>query len=308
MTKRRKDSFGFDTTLPVVTSRIIDAHEAIKATEPDRIDFQHAVLCQVGMPRRKQPERTFQRVSGTASILLQAGSLWNGKAWIEQPLPYGVKPRLAMIHVSSEAVRTQSHVVDIGGSTHDFLKRLGMDTSGRGYALFKSQMNALAACQLTLGYSLGEKAVTVDSKPFKRFEAWLNPTDQQATLWPGELELTEDFYDTLTAHAVPLDYRAIGALKHSALTLDVYSWLSHRLHRISPKTGTRVSWSNMHGQFGQEYQNPKDFKRKFKEALRQVVTAYPDAKIESVDGGLILKNSPPPISKTMVQTKRLKQF
>lgn len=306
MAKRRKDSFGFGTTLPSITSRILDANEAIKDKVPDRIDFQHAVLCQVGMPRSKQPKRTFQRVSGSASILLEAGVLWNGTKWLEQPLPYGVRPRLAMIHVSSEAVRTQSSVVDIGGSTHEFLKRLGMDTSGRGYALFKTQMNALASCRLTLGYASGETAVTIDAKPFKRFEAWLNPTDKQSTLWPGELELTDDFYETLTAHAVPLDYRAIGSLKHSALALDVYSWLAHRLHRISPKSGARVSWANMQEQFGQEYKNQKDFTREFKKALRQALGAYPDAKIETVDGGLILQHSPSPIRKTQVLTKRRK--
>jgi hypothetical protein len=298
---KRKDSFGLGVTLPPVTSRIIDASEAIQKTEPDRIDFQHAVLCQVGMPRRKQAERSFQRVSGTASILLEAGKLWDGRSWKEQPLPYGVRPRLAMIHVSSEAVRTQSRVVDIGNSTHDLLKRLGVSTSGRGYALFRSQMNALAVCRLSLGYTIGEHAVTVDAKPFKRFEAWLSPTGQQSAMWPGELELTEEFYDTLTAHAVPLDYRAIAALKHSSLALDVYSWLAHRLHRVSPKAGTRVSWANMHDQFGQEYLSQKDFKREFKKALRQALAAYPTARIASVDGGLILNNSPTPISKTSVQ-------
>ncbi len=304
MVKRRKDSLGFGILLPPVTSRILDASEAIQEAEPDRIDFQHAVLCQVGMPRRKQAERTFQRVSGTASILLEAGKLWDGKKWREQPLPYGVRPRLAMVHVSSEAVRNQSRTVDIGNSTRDFLKRLGVDTSGRGYTLFRSQMNALAACRLSLGYAIGDRAVTVDARPFKRFEAWLSPTGKQAALWPGELELSEEFYDTLTAHAVPLDYRAIGALKHSALALDVYSWLAHRLHRVKPGAGARVSWANMKDQFGQEYRDQKNFKREFKKALRQVLAAYPTACIASVDGGLMLKHSPTPISKTIMQIKR----
>lgn len=32
-----------------------------------------------------------------------------------------------------------------------------------------------------------------------------------------------DFFDTLINHAVPLDYRALGALKHSAIALDIYT-------------------------------------------------------------------------------------
>jgi len=302
---KRKDSFGFGSLLPPVTSRILDASEAIQSDEPDRIDFQHSVLCQVGMPRRKQDERMFQRVSGSASILLEAGKLWDGKTWRDQPLPYGVRPRLAMIHVSSEAVRTQSRTVDIGNSTHDFLKRLGVATSGRGYALFRTQMNALAACRLTLGYSVSGQAVTIDAKPFRRFEAWLSPSDRQTSLWPGELELSEEFYTTLTSHAVPLDYRAIAALKHSALALDIYSWLAHRLHRTS-KAGVRVSWANMKDQFGQEYRELRDFKREFKKALRQVWGAYPDARLEEIDGGLVLHQSPPPIRKSQISVKTIK--
>ena len=77
------------------------------------------------------------------------------------------------------------------------------------------------------------KVVTVDAKPIKRFEAWLQHDSSQKTLWPGVLELSPEFFETLTHHAVPLDYRAIAALKHSALALDVYTWLAHRLCRIN---------------------------------------------------------------------------
>jgi hypothetical protein len=300
MADNRQDSFGFDTTLPKLTSRLLDAHDDILGDSPANISFQHAVLCQVGLPRSKQPDRTFQRTSGSASLLLEAGQLWDGKQWREQQLPYGTRPRLALIHVVSEAVRTRSKHIDVGNTTHQFLKQLGMDTSGRGYAVFKNQMTALAACRLTLGYAIGDMAATVDAKPFKRFEGWLHPTDQQAVMWPGEIELSDAFFDTLTRHAVPLDPRAIRALSHSSLALDTYTWLAHRLHRVSQPTGTRLSWGNLQGQFGQEVADVKNFKRLFKKALRQVLTVYPDARIEDVDGGLILRPSPPPIRKVRV--------
>jgi hypothetical protein len=162
-------------------------------------------------------------------------------------------------------------------------------------------MSALAVCRLTLGMANDETAITVDAKPFHRFEAWLHSTGQQGTMWPGELELSQEFYDTLIQHAVPLDDRAVAALKHSAMALDVYTWLAHRLHRVKRKGGDKVSWRNMRDQFGQEYAQTKDFKRTFQVALRQVLSVYPDAKIEPVTGGLLLKSSPPPIRKRLVQ-------
>ena len=58
-----------------------------------------------------------------------------------------------------------------------------------------------------------------------------------------------------------------------------------------------LSWENLRDQFGQEYKNSKDFKREFRDVLRKVWLVYPDARIEDVPGGILLRESPPPISK-----------
>jgi len=79
----------------------------------------------------------------------------------------GTRPRLALVHVSSEAVRSQSAVVDLGGSVRNFLIRLGVDTGGREYATFAHQMRALSACRMSLGFG----TETIDAKPIERFNA-----------------------------------------------------------------------------------------------------------------------------------------
>lgn len=276
--------------------RLLDARERILTSSPDRTDFLHTVMCQVGMPRRMTETRTFERQCGNVSVLLEAGKLWNGKEWVQQPLPYGTTPRLVMVHLSSEAIRTQSRKVEIGDSTKQFLMALGMQPSGGergGYTVFRKQMEALAACRLTIGMKADGKVVTVDAKPIRRFEAWLQHDGSQQTLWPGTLELSQEFYETLTKHAVPLDYRALSALKHSALALDIYTWLAHRLCRIDKSEGVKLSWENLRDQFGQEYHSAKNFKHEFRDVLKQVCTVYPDARIDSTPGGLILRSSPP---------------
>ena len=111
------------------------------------------------------------------------------------------------------------------------------------------------------------------------------------------IELTPKFFASLTEFAVPLDARALSALKHSALALDVYTWLAHRLLRVKGLTGERVTWKNLRDQFGQEYSDPKNFKRKMVSTLRSVLAVYPDARIEQVVGGLILLPSQPPVPK-----------
>lgn len=287
--------------------RLLDARDRITSQQPDRTDFLHTVMCQVGMPRRLTEARTFERQCGNVSVLLEAGKLWNGKEWVQQPLPYGTTPRLVMVHLSSEAIRTRTRKVEIGDNTKQFLSALGMQPTGGergGYTVFRRQMEALAACRLTIGMKTEGKVVTVDAKPIRKFEAWLQHDGSQQTLWPGNLELSQEFYETLTRHAVPLDYRALSALKHSALALDIYTWLAHRLCRIDRPEGVKLSWENLRDQFGQEYHSAKNFKHEFRDVLKQVCTVYPDAKIDGTPGGLILKSSPPPIHRTMIAVPR----
>lgn len=287
-------------------SRLFMAGSQIAQDPPDRADFLHTVMCQVGLPRKRTEARSFERHSGHVSILLEAGSLFDGKDFVEQPLPYGTTPRLVMVHISSEAIRTQQRNIEIGDSIRQFLISLGMQTSGGergGYTALRRQMEALAACRLTLGMHAEGRIVTMDAKPIKRFEAWLQPArhdGSQRALWPGVLELSEDFFNTLAHHAVPLDYRALSALKHSSLALDIYTWLAHRLRRVTSANGVMLSWQNLRDQFGQEYTTSKNFKHEFRHALRQVTVVYPDAKIEDVIGGLTLFPSRPPISQTAV--------
>lgn len=286
-----------------VSDRLVAAYDRIVSEPPDRSDFLHTVMCQVGMPRRSTAARLFERHNGPFSILLEAGKLWNGRAWQEQPLPYGSTPRLVMVHISSEAIRTQNRRVELGDSMRQFLQVLGIPTNGGkrgGYTMFRKQMEALAACRVTIGMEYDGRVVTVDAKPIRRFEAWLQNDGEQRTLWPGVLELSTDFYETLAQHAVPLDYRALSALRHSALALDVYTWLAHRLCRIKQPNGVMLSWENLRDQFGQEYASAKDFKREFRHVLRQVWLVYPDARIESTPGGIVLRESPPPIRKARI--------
>ena len=96
---------------------------------------------------------------------------------------------------------------------------------------------------------------------------------------------------------MPLDNRALIALKGSALALDIYAWLAHRLYRVQGK-GTVLHWHSLREQFAQEYTGKnadKDFKKEFLPALRKVLAVYPQAKVQQVRGGILLKGSPPPI-------------
>jgi hypothetical protein len=51
-TSTDRDLFGVPIASPVLR-RVVNASVEIQQNEPDRMDFMHAVICQVGMPRKK---------------------------------------------------------------------------------------------------------------------------------------------------------------------------------------------------------------------------------------------------------------
>lgn len=288
------------------------ANEARRSADAGNPDYLPAVLCQVGLPRRATKGRTFERASGGVSLQVEAGKVWDGTGWRQLALPYGVRPRLALVHIATQALRTRSRVIDVGASANAFLTELGLDNGGKAYPQMRRQMAALAACTLRLGRTetrmVGGQdrnfAVTMDAKPFRQFEAWIDHSGNQPALWPTKVELTAEFFDSLQDTAVPLDHRALGQIAHSALALDLYTWLAHRLCRIR-RGGARISWAALQEQFGGEYAERRDFKREFRRRLRDVLAVYPDAKVEGVEGGLMLRASPPPIPRTRAVVRGL---
>ena len=266
----------------------------------DRPDYLHAMLCQLGMPRSKQASRTFERSIGRASMMLTAGKRYTRQGWEEMPLPYGSKPRLAMIHLCSEAVRSQSPIIDVSDGIVPFLRNMGMSISGRTFKDFKNQMTYLAGCEMQFAFDAGDSIRQTRCAPVHSFEAWADPFAAQTSFWPDEITLGQEFFDNLIQHAVPLDPRAIHALQHSALAMDVYSWLAHRLCRVRTDNGVKLYWKNLRNQFGQEYKSPKDFKKDFAAAMRKVLLVYPTANARQENGGIRLYPSPPPIKKTKV--------
>lgn len=287
--------------ITVQQNKLLDVGAEIAGTKQDEygefMSFTHAVLCQVGLPRSKTDATQFMRKSGDAWMNVQAGVLDEGNGPVQQPIPYGAMPRLALAWVSSYAKRYNTREIPIGDSAAEFLRLMGMESQGARYATLRKQMHALAACRLQLGF----KGRTLPNEgPVQQFDAWLaNGKTAQRTLWPGLMVLTESYFNSLMDSAVPLDNRALHALKGSALALDVYAWLAHRLHRIEGRP-VILHWKSLREQFAQEYagKDPdKDFKKKFLPVLRSVQVVYPQAKVKQVTGGLMLMSSPPPIPK-----------
>jgi hypothetical protein len=285
------------------TKRLIDAHADIIAGPADNIAFSHSVLCQTSLPYKPTDERVWIRDQGHVSLRIEAGAARHpdtGK-WVDLPLPHGEKPRLVMLHLNGEALRTGSPIINVEGSMTAFVRALGIDTNGRNLRTLRDQLARLAAAHIMFGIG----ADTIKADIIRHFRVWWPDDARQRVLWPSVVRLDPDYFDSLTKHAVPLDSRAVAALAHSAIELDVYTWLAQRLHRIPRGKPQTITWPALKAQFGPDYDRARKFREKFVLALKAVLTVYLNARIEITDAGLVLWNSPPPVLRKQVSTPRL---
>lgn len=285
--------------------RLIDSSVSIRAgQDPEEIAYHHTVFCQTALPYRRVKDRIWERTNGLVSLRVEAGSALHPEKqkWVDLPLPFGTKSRLILIYLDTFAILNKSPEVDIEHSMTAFLKKLqGYSPNGKELAAFKDHAAALTGSLFRFATSQGNRTFQVDTKIVTSFELWYPKDERQNTLWPSFIRLSDEYYSTLKNHAVPLDYRAVGALAESALALDVYKWLAQRLCRVPANTPAFIPWPMVQLQFGQGYGQIRDFRRAFNKALTAVKSQYPgtDRTVTPDGRGLTLRLTAPPIAKLL---------
>ena len=284
--------------------RLLRSATDIALDNPQEILFQHTILCQAGLPYRKQREvRLWHRQNGRASLEIEAGRAFHPikRKYIDLPLPYGPKARLVLIHLNSEAIKTATPIIEVEDSMTAFIKHLlKRNPNGREIKHFKDQLSSLATATIRLAIFGLEHAVQINTQIVTTFDLWFPKNSNQRVLWPSTVRLSQEYFDTLVKHAVPLDERSVSALSHSPMALDVYVWLAQRLHRIDPCKPQFVPWKALYEQFGQGFARIRKFREKFSWVLKQAETQYPAARMEADKGGLTLRKSPPPVAKRFI--------
>lgn len=303
----QKELFPRENSLSDMDARLLKQRALIDELDDDfPIVFQHSVLCQTVMPYDEPGKdvRRWERKQGNASLLLEAGVMWDGVSYVNQGLPYGPKARLALYHLNSEALKTGSPYIELERSLTSFVKRLGLSNSGQNIATVKDQLIRLAAASYYIGYNKPDSvASTAKAQIVSGFDIVMK-SGQMDIDWPKLIEFSPTYFQSLMEHAIPLNESAIIGLSNSAMAMDVYAWLAQRLHRIPPgQKGQFIGWKQLHDQFG-GYRRIGDFRRHFVERLKRVSAVYPDAKLD-IEGikGLRLLHSPPPIPKRIFAIK-----
>ena len=259
------------------------------------------MLVQTTLPHSAQPGKQYTRTDGdvTLSITDLGGA----------GLPYGAYPRLILIWLTSEALRTRNRRLELGRSLSSFMGQLGLQCTGGHWGTiprFRNQMERLFGAAISTRWRNEQSAEShVGGSNLllaEEFELWWAPQKlPPAPSAPSQVTLSQKFFEQLIEAPVPVDLRAIRVLKRSPLSLDLYAWATRRVSYL--KRPMRISWRSFQVSFGAGYadtpQGRSCFRSKAIEALRRVVTVYPQLTIEGNENGLLLRPSGPHIPKVL---------
>lgn len=208
---------------------------------PQDMRHIHSVLAICGLPYKRLPDdtRDFERKQGNMALDVSAGYLrdTNGNKML-QPVPFGPKARLILMHLCSEAIRQKSATIDIAETFTGFVRDLGFSDSGgkKGpLTAFTEQLNALSACTMRMSVWTGERVRTRTISPIEEIDLWLAANPGQRSLWPSTVTFSSAMYDSLKRHALPVNVKAVRAFAGSARTK------SGRKFSVEVKTRNRAA-------------------------------------------------------------------
>jgi hypothetical protein len=287
----------------------------------DDIAFLHSGLCQTYLPhtRPKENHSVWRREAGRFTLIVAPGVLDERRRDVPRRtgpheasdlyvgVPFGPKARLILIYLQTEG--RKSRVVNMGGSMSAWIRSLGLAVTGGQKGTInavREQVMRIARCSFTLQWeerdAAGNTTMSVrDQRIVEGLTLWNGASDPAK--WSGTVELTQQFWEHLKEHSVPLDKRAIAHLSNNSLGLDLYTLFAYRLPRL--RQDLHLRWAQLLDQLGSAEKQTKTLAYRIREVLPDVIAGYPDARIEVTRHGLLLKPSQPAVPRTTVNGIRL---
>ena len=277
-----------------------NADEVQEALIAQDVGYAHAVMLQCFLPQHPIKDREYETFHGRASLVIEAGQVANPKQprhWIKCDVPSGPKPRLILPYIVGEAIRNASPEIDLGRSLRKFMSRLGVPVTGHNGKALTAQIQNIAAAHIVIGEWTDHAVHTHGGRFAKRLTFWLERDPDQRTFWTPTMTLSDEFFDTIQQHRVPIDTSHLARFARSPRRMDLYAWLSYRTPRIPRGKHQPISLRALWSVFAPDIARFANFKTRFKGDLKAIDAVYPHFKTEITDKSdiLWLQRSRPPV-------------
>jgi hypothetical protein len=276
---------------------VVEAASLYMSDEDGSLGFAFSGWAQCALPhRRLAPDARWEIAGERVRLVVEPGlhpSFHDGP--MEHiGVPYGSVARLILLFLQTEALRTNSREVELGGSLRQWLSKIGASIGGSNARAVRDQAERISRCRLTFHIQGSGKVGLVNQSIVDRALFIDDSNTRQGKLSLETAKLSEGFFEQLKRHPVPLEEAAIRAISNNPAALDAYLWLAYRLHVLT--SDKLITWKALKSQFGGGYKELFHFKPRFTQALALATAVYPAAKIDIIEQGVILKPSRPPVA------------
>jgi len=252
------------------------------------LSFMSRLLVMVNLPYRDPgiEARNWWRANRSVIINVTPGYKKDKSLGI----PYGSYPRLIMAYLITQAVKTNSPIINLGNSFREFLDLIGIEKGGHQYKQLRKQLDRTLSAAFSWTYENEAVWSRTNIQVSHQSQLWWDPkSPDQLSFLDSFVELNANFFNEIIRNPVPMDLRILKVLKNSPLGLDLYMFLSWRTFNL--KELVFISWRSLHDQLGGQYTDLKNFARESKKHLKRIQAIWPELNIKSVKGRLCISPS-----------------
>ena len=247
------------------------------------------VLC--GLPVRRPPSGSLLHERRTGQFVLQV------TGHPSYGLPWG-QDRLVPIYLTTMAVRQKTPRITFE-SAAAMLDTFGMQQGGSQYRRLVASFHRIFGATVFFGTDMQREPAAVFHNARFHFmteaRIWYS-RDADEKFLPGDCQniivLSDEFYQEISSHPIPMDIEAAKALSGSPAALDLFMWLSYRCFKARGReTVPLFGGAGLVNQLGiVDYCRPRKFREKLEKWLGIIRAMWPacPASINREGSGLVV--------------------
>ena len=286
---------------------LLDDIAAMDQSESPEIGYPPLFMAMHTIPGKRPADdlRIWRREQGKSGLVITAGT--NLEDGSNIGLPYGPKARLLIAVFGAWAVKHRTPVIELGPSMAEFMRSLGLGTSGGKTGprtLVGEQVKRLVRAQFEISFDGDDPGRDrgAGMRLARSWDVWWDRSDNSSHPVKGSyIELSHDFYQLIIDRSFPINVAALRILdSRGALAMDLFTYFTFRLPKLDRPLV--LTWAQATEHFGKSglpaagrarTNAISETKRNILAALPYVLAVYHRAKVEVVASGLKLFPSTP---------------
>ena len=226
----------------------------------------------VGFSSRPFVMTTFpaKRVTGTSWVRKNGNASLTVSVPAGETIPFGID-RLVPIFLATLAVKTKSRTITFD-SVADILSLFGFTDGGINYRRLRNSIERVFNASIFFKIDAEDYRQQSRFHFISTFSMWKKdvPTGQSRLegLPKNSITLSEEFFQEILNHPIPVDLQVVKILKNKPIALDTYLFLIYKSAVI--KRTTRIPISELFGAFGSQRKNIRRQRMETKSVLSLV--------------------------------------